>query len=64
MTERYDSRGEIIIYDGFIGKTVSTLSIPSLNVTHSGNYSLQANNDYTMERINITLDVTGIKIIF
>ncbi|XP_011871094.1 PREDICTED: vascular endothelial growth factor receptor 1 isoform X2 [Vollenhovia emeryi] len=37
--------------------TATTLKIISLSVMDTGNYTLEAKNDYTIEKVNFTLDV-------
>lgn len=44
--------------------TATILKIISLNVMDTGNYTLEAKNDYMIEKLNFTLDVIGMKIIF
>jgi len=39
------------------------LKIMSLSVMDSGNYTLEAKNDYMIEKLNFTLNVIGIEII-
>lgn len=44
--------------------TATMLKIISLSVKDTGNYTLEAKNDYMIEKLNFTLDVMGIEIIF
>jgi len=44
--------------------TATILKIISLNVLDTGNYTLEAKNDYMIEKLNFTLNVKGIEIIF
>jgi len=43
--------------------TATILKIMSLSVMDSGNYTLEAKNDYMIEKLNFTLNVIGIEII-
>jgi len=40
--------------------TGTILKIRSLNVLDMGNYTLEAKNEYTTEKLNFTLDIMGI----
>jgi len=40
--------------------TGTILKIRSLNVLDMGNYTLEAKNEYTTEKMNFTLDIMGI----
>lgn len=44
--------------------TATMLKIMSLSVKDTGNYTLEAKNDYIIKKLNFTLDVIGIEIIF
>jgi len=43
--------------------TVTILRINNLAITDAGDYILEAKNDYTIKKLNFTLDIIGIEII-
>lgn len=47
-----------------INPTSTVLKITSLEVTDTGNYTVEADNKYVTKKINFTLDVLGVKITF
>jgi len=64
---RYKYSIELITEDKFSVNTSSTftiLKIKSLNLMDAGVYTVVAKNRYITERLNFTLKVTGIQIIF
>lgn len=60
---RFKPNGEEIIgnpkYFINTSATVTILKIISLGVIDSGNYTLEAKNDYMIEKLDFTLDVIG-----
>lgn len=66
FTTRFKPNGEEIIENPkyFINTSATStiLKIISLSVMDTGNYTLEAKNDYMIEKLNFTLDVLGIEI--
>lgn len=60
ITERYNSEGLNVF--NISANIVTLLEIATLNVTDSGNYTLQVKKDHLIERVYLTLNVTGIEI--
>lgn len=66
---RFDPKGQEITtsqkysVNTSVTASYSILKINNIGITDAGDYILEAKNDYTIKKLNFTLDVIGIQII-